>query len=280
MIEKRRDGPVIPSVDEILGAGRGIIPAFRIPIHILRLIRVNNVKIINITNGAFAALLLASSVAGADSQYPASDFQPKVIYQDPEYKHQAASAPAASKAADSQYPASDFQPKVVYSDSDYKPAAADAAPAGRPRNVAVEESAPAAASQPAAAAEEAKPAAEAEPVAEAKPAVEAKKEESNFIYLIGLAVLAFVGVVFFKKQAQPEGHAPNGSAAGGATGVAKYLNRKAGTGVSRYLEKQVKSAAASAPSTGVAKYMESQKASESTSSKPVSRVEKYLRDRG
>lgn len=277
MIEKRRDGPVIQSVDEILGAGGGIIPAFRIPIHILRLIRVNNVKIINITNGAFAALLLASSVAGADSQYPASDFQPKVIYQDPEYKHQAASAPAVSKAADSQYPASDFQPKVVYSDSDYKPAAADAAPAGRPRNVAVEESAPAAVSQPAApaiaAAEEAKPA------VEAKPAAEAKKEESNFIYLIGLAVLAFVGVVFFKKQAQPEGHAPNGSArpaAGGATGVAKYLNRKAGTGVSRYLEKQVKSAAAAAPSTGV----ESQKASESTPSKPVSRVEKYLRDRG
>jgi hypothetical protein len=234
---------------------------------------VNNVKIINITNGAFTALLLASSVAGADSQYPASDFQPKVVYQDPEYKHQASSAPAASKAADSQYPASDFQPKVVYSDPNYKPAASDAAPAGRPKNVAVEESAPAAAaSRPAVAAEE-----------EAKPAAEAKKEESNFIYLIGLAVLAFVGVIFFKKQAQPEGHAPNGSArpaAGGATGVAKYLNRKAGTGVSRYLEKQVKSAAASAPLTGVAKYMANQKPSESAPSKPASRVEKYLRDRG
>jgi hypothetical protein len=248
----------------------------KIPIHILRLIRVNNVKIINITNGAFAALLLASSVAGADSQYPASDFQPKVVYQDPEYKHQAAAAPTASKAVDSQYPASDFQPKVVYSDPNYKPAAADAAPAGRPKNVAVEESAPAAtASQPAA------PAVTA--AEEAKPAAEAKKEESNFVYLIGLAVLAFVGVIFFKKQAQPEGHAPNGSArsaAGGATGVAKYLNRKAGTGVSRYLEKQVKSAAASAPLTGVAKYMASQKASESAPSQPVSRVEKYLRDRG
>jgi hypothetical protein len=242
---------------------------------------VNNVKIINITNGAFAALVLASSVAGADSQYPASDFQPKVVYQDPEYKHQASSAPAASKAADSQYPASDFQPKVVYSDPNYKPAASDAAPTGRPRNVAVEESeSVAVASQPAApaavvAAEEAKP---------AQPAAEAKKEESNFIYLIGLAVLAFVGVIFFKKQAHPEGHAPNGSgrsAAGGATGVAKYLNRRAGTGVSRYLEKQVTSTAASStPLTGVAKYMANQKTSESAPSKPASRVEKYLRDRG
>jgi hypothetical protein len=220
---------------------------------------VNNVKIINITNGAFAALLLASSVAGADSQYPASDFQPKVLYQDSEYKHQGSSAPAAASAsakpADSQYPAADFQPKVVYSDPSYKHSSA--APSA-PSSGASAESAAAA------------------------PAV--KKEESNFIYLIGLAVLAFVGVIFFKKQAQPEGSAAQGQsrpAAGGATGVAKYLNRKAGTGVSRYLEQQVKSVAASAPLTGVAKYMASQKpSSEGASSKPASRVEKYLRDRG
>ncbi|MGR8940181.1 MAG: hypothetical protein ACU83P_01200 [Gammaproteobacteria bacterium] len=243
----------------------------------------NNVKIINITNGAFAALLLASSVAGADSQYPASDFQPKVLYQDSEYKHEGSSAPAAAsssaKPADSQYPAADFQPKVVYSDPSYKHAEtiSGAAASGRPKNIAVEESAPAGvesrAVAPVAAAAE-----------EAAPAAEAKKEESNFVYLIGLAVLAFVGVIFFKKQAQPEGHAASGQArsgAGGATGVAKYLNRKAGTGVSRYLEKQVKAAAASAPLTGVAKYMAGQKpTSESATSKPVSRVEKYLRDRG
>lgn len=218
-------------------------------------------KIINITNGAFAALLLASSVAGADSQYPASDFQPKVLYQDPEYKHQGTSAPASAapstseksaKPADSQYPAADFQPKVVYSDSSYKHSSA--APSA-PSSGATSES-----------------------TASAAPAV--KKEESNFVYLIGLAVLAFVGVIFFKKQAKPEGAAsqtPSRSAAGGATGVAKYLNRKAGTGVSRYLDQQVKSA----PLTGVAKYMASQKpSSESAVSKPASRVEKYLRDRG
>ncbi|WP_374087195.1 hypothetical protein [Methylomicrobium lacus] len=235
-------------------------------------------KIINITNGAFAALLMASSVAGADAQYPASDFQPKVLYQDSEYKHQgsssAAAAPSSAKPADSQYPASDFQPKVVYSDPSYKASSSsETASSSRPQNKSVESSS-AAASQPAASAA----------VEEAKPAAEAKKEESNFVYLIGLAVLAFVGVVFFKKQARPEGHAAQAAAraaVGGATGVAKYLSRKAGTGVSRYLEQQVKSATASAPLTGVAKYMASQKPSaESASSKPASRVEKYLRDRG
>ncbi|MDD1611531.1 MAG: hypothetical protein LUQ57_00145 [Methylococcaceae bacterium] len=235
-------------------------------------------KIINITNGAFAALLLASSVAGADTQYPASDFQPKVIYQDAEYKHEGSSAPAAAsssaKPADSQYPAADFQPKVVYSDPSYQhaPSSSGATSSSRPQNNTVESSSAAVEKQSVAAVEE------------TKPAAEAKKEESNFIYLIGLAVLAFVGVVFFKKQAQPEGHAAQGSArptAGGATGVAKYLNRKAGTGVSRYLDQKVKSAAASAPLTGVAKYMATQKpSSESASSKPASRVEKYLRDRG
>lgn len=217
-------------------------------------------KIINITNGAFAALLLASSVAGADSQYPASDFQPKVVYQDPDYKHQSSSTPAApaaasAKQADSQYPAADFQPKVVYSDSEYKHSSA----------------APSA------------PASEASPAAEASAAPAAKKEDSNFVYLIGLAVLGFVGFVFFKKQAQPEGHAASAAsrpAAGGATGVAKYLNRKAGTGVSRYLEQQVKSVAASAPLTGVAKYMASKTTDNKATDKPASRVEQYLRNRG
>jgi hypothetical protein len=257
-------GQFIPLVDEILDIAEAQLGVYRILLHILGLIRVNNVKIINIKNGAFAVLLLASSVAGAESQYPASDFQPKVVYQDTEYKHQGSSAPAASSAsakpADSQYPASDFQPKVVYSDPSYKHSkAAPSAPSADTTQQNVAESI-------------------------AAPATEAKKEESNFVYLIGLAVLAFVGVIFFRKQAQPESHAAQGSsrsAVGGATGVAKYLNRKAGTGVSRYLEKHVKSAAASASLTGVAKYMASQKpSSESASSKPASRVEKYLRDRG
>lgn len=219
-------------------------------------------KIINITNGAFAALLLTSFVASAESQYPASDFQPKVLYQDTEYKHEGASASAAAaapsaKPADSQYPASDFQPKVVYSDPSYKhSAAAPSTPSAGAGSMAAESGA----------------------------TTETKKEESNFVYLVGLAVLAFVGFIFFRKQAQPEGYAAAGqarSAAAGATGVARYLSRKAGTGVSRYLEQQVKAATSSVSATGVAKYLASQKpSSEGASSKPLSRVEKYLRDRG
>jgi hypothetical protein len=46
---------------------------------------VNNVKKNNLTRGAIALLLLASTAAGADQQYPAADFQPEVVYQDSDY---------------------------------------------------------------------------------------------------------------------------------------------------------------------------------------------------
>jgi len=42
------------------------------------------VKNNNLTNGLFAALLLSSPLVGADSKYPAADFQPTVVYQDSE----------------------------------------------------------------------------------------------------------------------------------------------------------------------------------------------------
>jgi len=63
--------------------------------------------------------------AASDSQYPAADFQPKVVYID---KDAAAAANAASDSTkcpgqntvakqtefDPKYPAASFQPKVVY----------------------------------------------------------------------------------------------------------------------------------------------------------------------
>lgn len=66
------------------------------------------------------------------------------------------------------------------------------------------------------------------------------------------------------------------------TGVAKYLNRISGTGVSRYLEKQQKSSpAASAAATGVAKYMAKQAESTKTAATEAKTgVEKYMRNRG
>lgn len=73
---------------------------------------------------SFVVLLLAASAAYAEN-YPAADFQPKVIYQDPSVVNTAAAdkcAPqqeAAKKEQsvefDAKYPATSFQPKVIYS---------------------------------------------------------------------------------------------------------------------------------------------------------------------
>ncbi|MDP1970298.1 MAG: hypothetical protein Q8K42_05080, partial [Methylobacter sp.] len=67
-------------------------------------------KINNLTNGLVATLLLASPIAGAETEYPAADFKPKVIYQDID---SGKSVPAPTKQAksvestesDSKYPA-------------------------------------------------------------------------------------------------------------------------------------------------------------------------------
>ena len=93
----------------------------------------------NLTRGAFALLLLASTAAGADQQYPAADFQPEVLYQDSDYiaknspstttakapasTPKATSSAAASNDVDSKYPAANFQPEVLYHDPNYKPSA-------------------------------------------------------------------------------------------------------------------------------------------------------------
>jgi hypothetical protein len=82
--------------------------------------------------GMLGGLLLIASAVNAQ-EYPAADFQPKVLFQDESAVQAAASAPAASaetpcvKAADAKnevvaevdqkYPASSFQPKVIFSES-------------------------------------------------------------------------------------------------------------------------------------------------------------------
>jgi hypothetical protein len=81
---------------------------------------------IRLSQGIFIALLLASSAAGAE-QYPAANFQPKVIYSSEAIA--TAAAPAANSpclpkveqsALDPKYPAASFQPKVIYSNTDAK----------------------------------------------------------------------------------------------------------------------------------------------------------------
>jgi hypothetical protein len=87
---------------------------------------------IRLSQGMFMALLLASATAQAE-QYPAADFQPKVIF----HSEAAAAAPATHSVAgnspcapanakteetviDPKFPAANFQPKVIYSDADAK----------------------------------------------------------------------------------------------------------------------------------------------------------------
>jgi hypothetical protein len=229
---------------------------------------VNNVKKNNLTRGGIALLLLASTAVSADEQYPAADFQPEVLYQDSDYiaknspsastSKATASNAAASKEVDSKYPAANFEPEVLYHDPNYKPT----------------ESAKTTVSKQAVGTESV----ESQSVA---PAAVKKEESSMSSYLIGLVVLALAGFYFFKTRstapAQKKATAP-AKASYTLTGVAKYLNKVSGTGVSRYLEKQVKSASATA-TTGVAKYMAKQAASPKAT-KAATGVEKYMRDRG
>ena len=50
-----------------------------------------------------------------DSQYPAANFQPKVIFADDSAK--SASGSSATSSYDSNFPAANFQPKVLYVDA-------------------------------------------------------------------------------------------------------------------------------------------------------------------
>jgi len=234
------------------------------------------VKKNNLTSSAFAVLLLASTVVGADQQYPAADFQPEVLYQDSDYiaknspkttttkpaaaAPKAAASSSAESAHDSKYPAADFQPEVLYQDTNYKHTESVKASASK-KEVASKT---------------------VESVS-ATEVTESTQESSFTSYLIGLIALALAGFYFFKIRSTPtvqkktSTQQPVKTSYALTTGVAKYLNRVSGTGVSRYLETRVKSASA----TGVAKYMAKQAASQkTTSAKAATGVEKYMRDRG
>ncbi len=71
------------------------------------------------------SLSLLSNVAMATGDYPAADFQPKVVYIDEDAVAKAGPGSQQQTAYDPDYPAASFQPKVVYID---KNAARKAAP--------------------------------------------------------------------------------------------------------------------------------------------------------
>ncbi len=225
------------------------------------------------------ASLLGSNAVMAESDYPATDFQPKVLYSDSDYKHssdapasasdKSVSKSAAVESSDSNYPATSYQPKVLYTDDSYKHTSE--APSAGSRSVKSTASSSSAAS------------------AAVEVVQTEKAASSNFSY-IGLIALAIAGFFIYNKKAgvgKSQSSSADSYAAAvvnlgdveGSTGVEKYLNKLADvnkTGVAKYLEKQT-----SVPSTGVAKYMAKQivKDREVAASRATG-VEKYLRDKG
>ncbi|MGZ5050650.1 MAG: hypothetical protein ACXWF8_11245 [Methylobacter sp.] len=231
-------------------------------------------KIDNLTNGLMIALLLASPIAGAETEYPASDFKPKVVYQDAGASSQTKSAPTAESSkqeksfeVDSKYPAADFQPKVLYKDANYKSSKLPEVPAST-------------------AASSTKSVTSDVAGVDEKTAVKAE-DQSSTSYLLGLVVIAVFGYLFFGKREQstkstePPVYTRHVS---GLSGVARYIrkhNMAAETGVARYLEKHGESEQKLAKRSGVEKYLEKQeKSAQEKAAQAVTGVEKYMRNRG
>lgn len=217
-----------------------------------------------LTKAVLAALVFASSSVLAASDYPAADFQPKVVFSDESaQKATESKAPAAEakvEAADPNFPAANYQPKVLYSDADYKhSSAAPSLPGGASKSAASSAASVSAAEE-----------------------VQAEEPASSDFSLIGLIVLGAAGFYFFSKK-QSGGSTGTAASvdyiasASGSTGVEKYLEKMGAnkTGVAKYLEKQTEN-----PKTGVAKYMAKQivKDREAAAAKATG-VEKYLRDK-
>jgi len=228
------------------------------------------VKISKLTNGLLVSLLLSASVAEANSDYPATNFQPKVVYQDSSYKHSGSTSSSSSSSskgevsvADPDYPAANFQPEVLFEDSSYKHTKGNEGKSIRTEFVKHY----------------------AEEQLEASDAGDG--ESSSLDLIIGLAILAVAGFVFYNKNAEksaPAKRAPARRAAtvsasandSSASGVAKYLESKVGakpSGVAKYLEDRD-----SSPVSGVSKYVAKKKVSARLAS--VTGVEKYLKDKG
>jgi len=212
------------------------------------------VKVQDLTKSVLIALLVASPLVGAETQYPAADFQPEIIKQDAELiaKHaEAAKAAAASTPSQSQ---------------------------SAPATVAA--STPAAIAAP-------------EVAATAVAAAPKAEESSNLTVILALGAAAVAGFWFFRKpkSCAPAGTGVASSkvtappAGNGETGVARYLkslpetNGAKETGVARYLKTLPTEAPTPSKSvTGVEKYIsalpEPAKAPRETG------VAKYLKSQG
>jgi len=229
------------------------------------------VKNLFLTKGTLAAMLLVSPLMAqaTSDEYPAADFQPKVLYSDSGYKHSESTASSFSSGqteADPNYPAAAFKPKVVYQDTNYKHKAEKIASASTRSTSSSAGSSSGSTSS-----------------------VATKQESSDQTMLIAVVALAVIGFFFYRKKAgtpsvprarasRPAPAAPRASteAAEGVTRVERYLAKKQPkeTRVSKYLEKKQQSL----PTTGVAKYLAKQVVrTRKLAEENVTGVEKYLR---
>lgn len=228
-------------------------------------------KISKLTNGLLVSLLLSASVVEANSDYPATNFEPTVVFSDADYKHTGSLPSSSAKAttgevsvADPAYPAANFQPEVLFEDKEYKHTKGNEGKSIRSEFIKKYA---------------------AEQIEEYAP----EEDDSGMNLIIGLAILAIAGFVFYSKREgqsatakkaparrQAQAAAAPVSGDGSTSGVAKYLESKAGekpSGVAKYLEDRD-----SSPVSGVAKYVAKKKVSARLAS--VTGVEKYLKDKG
>jgi len=217
------------------------------------------VKKNNLKKGIFTALLLVSSVVSAGEKYPAADFQPKVVFQDSEYKHSGATTSSAAsfgeKAADdSNYPAATFKPQVLFQDTEYK------------HNTTVSNTPNTA--KTASSNNEGRSSADVADTEEAS-------EDADMTPLFGLIILA-AAVFLYRKKAASKTAVNN--IPEGPTGVAKYIQNKAPkiSGVAKYLE-----ANQPTPKSGVAKYVAKRVVeAKRAAAEKTTGVEKYMRNKG
>lgn len=211
--------------------------------------------------------------AAHDAQYPAADFKPEVIYQSNELIAKGGSATTAKSAHavkatneersthDAQYPAANFKPEVLYVDPNYKPSQISPKASAFKENTS--SNSVEAVSGSAVSADSA-----------------AETASSTLVYLLGLVALGLAGFYLFKKPCEKPVQKPATAETTVKksyalnTGVAKYINRISGTGVSRYIE-----ATSATKSTGVAKYL-ARKSVTPTAVKTATGVDKYVRNRG
>lgn len=220
-------------------------------------------KKINLTIGIFVALLFTNTMTWAESKYPAADFEPKVLYQDSDYKpNKSSSTSSSTSQVDPKYPAANFEPKVLYKDSNYKPSKFSSAASSVSSS--------------------------------AKSSTSNGDAATETDYSLILVIMALAGVLFFvykqrtetattrttrrRKRAAPQRSSTVAEDSGALTGVARYLkeNKPELSSVSRYLENKDQM-----PASKVAKYVAKKVvAAKQNAAEAATGVEKYIRQRG